>query len=219
MYENRSADTSVCSRGSYPTCRIRTLLERAAANAGRSQPAKVLRRRSIVAIAAACVFFSGIGCCQAGDSSSDPSSNMIVTLVRAGALGFGAVGMWLGYRLISNGRNATLFIATSTLCFFAALAVEAAKFFFPNQVFIAVSPRSFPVSLPPPLLMNNETTIVLTQGKGFLLCQPGRTVSFDVQDLVDKYREAQSHFGAAVATNINTPNSDFGPDTEAGRKP
>jgi hypothetical protein len=217
MYNHRNTNTSIRFLG--PICRINNLLERVAANEGRSPRVRVSRRRIIIAAATACIFFSGIQSCQAADDSADPSSNMIVTLVRAGALGFGAVGMWLGYKLISNGRNATLFIATSTLCFFAALAVEAAKFFFPNQVFIAVSPRSFPVSLPPPLLMNNETAIVLTQGKGFLLCQPGRTVSFDVQDLVDKYREAQSHFGAAVATNINTQNSDFGPDTEAGRKP
>ena len=183
-------------------------------------PAKHAHRRfAITSVAAICMFFACFGTCQAADSSGDLFSNVIVDLVRAGALGFGAVGMWFGYKLLDSGKNATMFLAVSTLCFFAALGVEAAKFFFPNQVFIAVSPRSFPVSLPPPLLMNNESAMILTQGKGFFICQPGRTVSFDVQDLVDKYKEAQSRLGTTVATNINTPDSDFGPDTQAGRKP
>jgi hypothetical protein len=175
------------------------------------------RRLCILAIGAAILTFSDVAWCQG--EVPDPLSSTIVDLARLGAIGLAAIGMLLGFYLVKNGKNATFYLIMSSVFFLSALAVEAAKYFWPNQVLISVSPSSFPSTLPPPLLMNNDVAVALNKGKGIFICQPSHTVFFDVQNLVDKFRDAQSHLGTAIATNVGKADSDFGPDTDAGGKP
>jgi hypothetical protein len=173
----------------------------------------------IAPVAIVCLAFTGVAWGDTPTVPSDGLSSTVVDLARLGAIGLAAIGMLLGFYLLNNGKNATAYLIMSSVFFLAALGVEAAKYFMPNQVFLAVSPSSFPNDLPPPLLMNNDAAMVLNKGKGFFVCQPNHTVSFDVQNLVDKFHDAQSHFVSAVATNVGKPDSDFGPDTDAGSRP
>jgi len=178
-------------------------------------PAHTHRRELSGFLAISCLIFSSLAWGQSAPPETLPST--VVLLAKVGALGLAAIGMLLGFYLLIGGRNATAYMIMSSVFFLAALAVEAGKYFWPNRILISVSPSTFPVSLPPPSLMNNEVAMELTKGKVSFVCEPSHTVFFDIQNLVDKFHEAQSNLGTAVATNVGKPNSDFGPDADAGR--
>jgi hypothetical protein len=164
----------------------------------------------------ACLAYSGSVWSQS-PRVPDTQSNWIIEVLHFGAIGVAAIGMCFGFYLLNNGKRATSYLIMSSVFFLAALGVETAKYFWPNLVMISVTPGDYPTTMPPPSLMDNEVAMALVRGKGHLTCEPSHTIYFDVQNLVDRLREAERNLGqAAVANNVGHVNSDFGPDTGAG---
>lgn len=158
-----------------------------------------------------------IGRCETGASSFSP--NLLVDLARLGSAGLAALFIYLAYKLLRDNKNATLFLIVSSLFCVATLGVELIHYIFPNQVGLFVFPSHFRSSIPPPIVMENHAPKTLTSGQGVLTCQPNASVSVDIGDLVNALEQSELLVLRTAAPNINHPNSEFGPDADAGSKP
>ena len=192
----------------------------------------VMKRVTLLLAAVLGMVFCMHAGAEAAGSSAIPGSvfNDIPEWARSmldySALGLAGIFMVLGFLLIMAGKDAATFMRISAACFVLALAVDAAKFFWPHQMLISVDPveEDFPPSLKYPVLTDNVTRIKLSSGASEYACRPNHNVHFSVEglvvqysDLAGKYSLAMQRLGTAVeAGNIGKDGSQFGPDVTAG---